>query len=80
MEISLFPSLGLAVFAFVNSVAISLSSSAALPFCTIMVLLGMFVLVTLPLAVLGGVIGRNTAQDFDAPTRTTKVRIYCCCV
>lgn len=66
----------LSVFAFLNTVAIGHSSTAALPFGTIMIVLLLFVLVNFPLTVLGGIAGRNTASDFQAPCRTTKVRVF----
>lgn len=62
------------MFAFLNTVAIANASTAALPFGTIVIVLALFVLVNLPLTVLGGVAGRNIAVDFKAPCRTTKVR------
>lgn len=63
----------LVVFSFLNSVAIWNDSSAALPFGTILTVLAIFALVALPLAVVGGIAGRNTAGDFGAPCRTNKI-------
>ncbi|GLD95107.1 hypothetical protein PINS_up003732 [Pythium insidiosum] len=63
----------LAVFSFLNTVAIWNDSSAALPFGTIMIVLAIFTLVALPLTVIGGIAGRNTAGDFNAPCRTNKI-------
>ncbi|TYZ65450.1 hypothetical protein PybrP1_011729 [[Pythium] brassicae (nom. inval.)] len=63
----------LLVFSFLNSVAIWNDSSAALPFGTILIVLAIFALVALPLAVVGGIAGRNTAGDFGAPCRTNKI-------
>lgn len=63
----------LIVFSFLNSVAIWNDSSAALPFGTIMIVLALFMLVALPLTVIGGIAGRNTAGDFNAPCRTNKI-------
>jgi len=68
-----FPGPLTAVFAFVNSVAWSNGSTAALPATTILIILGLVVLVAFPLTVLGGIIGRNTSGDFQAPCRTKKV-------
>lgn len=73
LQILLFPTVALLVFSVLNSIAIAQHSSAALPFGTIMIILALFVLVTFPMAVLGGILGRNTAENFDAPTRTNKV-------
>lgn len=63
----------LVVFSFLNSVAIWNDSSAALPFGTIMIVLALFMTVALPLTVIGGVIGRNMAGEFNAPCRTNKI-------
>ncbi|TMW68644.1 hypothetical protein Poli38472_006112 [Pythium oligandrum] len=62
-----------AIFSFLNTVAIWNDSSAALPFGTIMVVVAIFMLVAFPLTVIGGIAGRNTTGDFDAPCRTNKV-------
>jgi hypothetical protein len=68
-----FPGPLFAVFSFLNTVAIINTSTAALPFGTILVMLALFSLVTFPLSVIGAIAGRNTATDFDQPCRTTKV-------
>lgn len=68
-----FPGPLLLTFAFLNTTAIAHASTSALPFGTIVVILLLYGLVTFPLTVLGGIAGRNTAGDFDAPCRTTKV-------
>ncbi|KAJ3677066.1 hypothetical protein LUZ60_002790 [Juncus effusus] len=59
-------------FAFLNTVAIAYSATAALPFGTILVILLIWTLVTFPLLVLGGIAGKNSKVEFQAPTRTTK--------
>jgi hypothetical protein len=69
----IFPAPLMAVFSFVNTVAIVNTSTAALPVGTILVMLALFVLVTFPLSVIGAIAGRNTASDFEQPCRTTKV-------
>lgn len=61
-----------AVFCLNNTVAIFYRSTAALPFGTIVIILLMWTLVTIPLTVLGGVLGKNTRADFAAPCRTNK--------
>lgn len=63
----------LLVFSFLNSVAIWNDSSAALPFGTILIVLALFILVALPLTIVGGIAGRNTTGDFNAPCRTNKI-------
>jgi len=72
---TLFPVPLLLVFCFLNTVAIAYSSQAALPFGTIVVIMIIWALVTLPLTIIGGIIGRNLAKgkDFDAPCRTNKI-------
>ena len=59
-------------FCFLNSVAIAYSATAALPFGTIMVIFLIWALVTTPLLVLGGIAGKNSKAEFQAPVRTTK--------
>jgi len=61
------------VFVWVNSVAASNSSTAALPVTTILLILSILLFVHFPLTVLGGIIGRNVTSDFKAPCRTNKV-------
>ncbi|KAG7402205.1 hypothetical protein PHYBOEH_005768 [Phytophthora boehmeriae] len=62
-----------AIFSFLNSVAIWNDSSAALPFGTIMIVLILFITVALPLTIIGGVIGRNYTGEFKSPCRTNKI-------
>uniref|UniRef100_A0A0D9XHA9 Transmembrane 9 superfamily member n=1 Tax=Leersia perrieri TaxID=77586 RepID=A0A0D9XHA9_9ORYZ len=59
-------------FCFLNTVAIAYNSTAALPFGTICVIMLIWMLVTFPLLVLGGIAGKNSKNDFQAPCRTTK--------
>lgn len=59
-------------FCFLNTVAIVYNSTAALPFGTILVILLIWTLVTFPLLVLGGIAGKNSKSEFQAPVRTTK--------
>lgn len=59
-------------FCFLNTVAIAYNSTAALPFGTIVVILLIWTLVTSPLLVLGGIAGKNSKPEFQAPCRTTK--------
>ncbi|CAN6465660.1 unnamed protein product [Victoria cruziana] len=59
-------------FCFLNTVAILYSATAALPFGTILVILLIWMLVTSPLLVLGGIAGKNSKAEFQAPVRTTK--------
>jgi len=47
-------------------------STAALPFGTIVVILVIWSLVTIPLTVFGGIAGKNARGEFSAPVRTNK--------
>jgi hypothetical protein len=60
------------MFCFLNTVAIAYSATAALPFGTICVIVLIWTLVTSPLLVLGGIAGKNSKTEFQAPVRTTK--------
>ncbi|XP_051140217.1 transmembrane 9 superfamily member 3-like [Andrographis paniculata] len=59
-------------FCFLNTVAIFYRATAALPFGTIVVIFLIWALVTSPLLVLGGIAGKNSKAEFQAPCRTTK--------
>ncbi|CAL9173117.1 transmembrane 9 superfamily member 3-like [Musa acuminata AAA Group] len=59
-------------FCFLNTVAIVYSATAALPFGTIVVIVLIWTLVTSPLLVLGGIAGKNSKNEFQAPCRTKK--------
>ncbi|CAL5430354.1 unnamed protein product [Camellia sinensis] len=59
-------------FCFLNTVAITYRATAALPLGTILVLLSIWVLVALPLLLLGGIAAKNSKSEFQAPCRTTK--------
>ena len=61
------------MFAFLNTIAIWNDSSAALPFGTILIILGLFVFVTLPLTLIGGIGGKNSSTPFQAPCRTNRI-------
>lgn len=44
-------------------------STAALPFGTILIILVIWSLVTIPLTIFGGIAGKNSKAGFDAPCR-----------
>jgi hypothetical protein len=70
----LFPAPVVAVFLWVNSVAIAHGSTSALPFTTILTVTALYIFLAFPLTVFGGIMAKNYASpDFNAPTRTTKV-------
>jgi len=72
---TLFPAPTFLMFCFLNTVAIAYNSQTALPFGTILVIICIWALVTLPLTVIGGIVGRNLARgkDLSAPCRTNKI-------
>ena len=49
-----------------------MQTTAALPWTTIIIILVIWSLVTIPLCVLGGIMGKNNRGDFSAPCRTNK--------
>ncbi|KAL8218523.1 hypothetical protein R6Q57_021896 [Mikania cordata] len=59
-------------FGFLNSVAISYGTTAALPLIGIVMLSVLWIFLASPLLLLGGIIGKNKASDFQAPCRTAK--------
>lgn len=60
------------VFAVLNTVAIAYRSMAALPAGTIVVIIIIWALVTVPLTVFLAITGKNSRAEFDAPCRTNK--------
>ncbi|TRY56613.1 hypothetical protein DNTS_003521 [Danionella cerebrum] len=57
----------------VNSVHWYSGSTQALPATTVLLLLGAWVLVGFPLTVIGGIVGKNRAGNFQAPCRTRNI-------
>ena len=71
---ALFPGPVVFVFLWVNSIALMHGSTSALPFTAILTVLALFIFLSLPLTVVGGSMAKKFANDdFNAPTRTTKV-------
>jgi len=58
------------VFSFVNTVALVYKATPAVPAVTIILVLILLVSVGFPLTIIGGVAGRRTAGEFEAPCRT----------
>jgi len=70
----LFPLPLMVVFCLLNSVALAHGSTIALPFGTLISVLALYLFVSMPLTLFGGILAKNFApKDFNAPTRTTKV-------
>ncbi|XP_076914194.1 transmembrane 9 superfamily member 4-like [Bidens hawaiensis] len=59
-------------FGFLNTVAVSYGTTAALPLRGIVILTVLSVFLASPVLLLGGFIGKNRATDFQAPCRTAK--------
>lgn len=57
----------------VNSVHWWSGSTQALPATTVLLLLGAWILVGFPLTVIGGIVGKNRAGNFQAPCRTRNI-------
>lgn len=64
----LFPAVVGGCFVYVNTTAFTHSSSQAVPFGTILIVLCLFLLVGIPLGIIGGVVGRRT-RVYKAPAR-----------
>jgi len=70
----LFPAPTVAIFMWVNSVALAHGSTSALPFTAILTVTALYAFIAFPTTVFGGIVAKNYAPaDFNAPTRTTKV-------
>merc|ERR1719223_1937536 len=70
----LFPVPTVAIFMWVNSVALAHRSTSALPFTAILTVFALYALISFPTTVFGGLVAKNyISADFNAPTRTTKV-------
>eukprot|EP00753_Platysulcus_tardus_P015130 PLAT482.1.p2 GENE.PLAT482.1~~PLAT482.1.p2 ORF type:complete len:483 (-),score=252.62 PLAT482.1:48-1496(-) len=65
----LFPGPFFAMFCYLNTVAIAHGSTAALPAGTIAVIVALFLLICLPMTVLGGIAGRAHAKPFQPPCK-----------
>lgn len=70
---ALFPLLCFSIAAVLNTIAIGYHSLAAVPFGTIVVLLLIWLLLSVPLTLLGTVVGRNWAGQPDNPCRVKRI-------
>lgn len=70
---SLFTAPFFGIWSIVNSVHWGYGSTQALPFTTVLLLGFMWAMVGFPLTVVGGILGKNTSGDFDAPCRTKNI-------
>jgi len=70
----LFPVPTTFVFMWVNSIAMAHGSTSALPFTAILTVMALFMFISFPTTIFGGILAKNYGPaDFNAPTRTTKV-------
>jgi hypothetical protein len=65
------------IWSILNNIAIAYNSTAAFPFTTIIQIFAMWALVTIPLTVIGGIIGRQSGiakiRSDPFPTRTNRI-------
>ena len=57
----------------VNTIAIVYGSTAAIPFKSVAIIVGLYLAVSFPLLLLGAITGKNFTKSFEAPCRTKKV-------
>jgi transmembrane 9 superfamily protein 1 len=57
----------------INSVAWAYTSTQALPFSTIVLLILIWIIIGYPLTIIGGIFGKNVGHSFDAPCRTKNI-------
>lgn len=69
LTLSLFSVPVFLVWSVLNIIALFHSSSAALPFGTIVAILGIYTTLTFPLTLLGSIAGKNFGGQFNAPCR-----------
>mmetsp|Transcript_43322 Transcript_43322/g.63580 ORF Transcript_43322/g.63580 Transcript_43322/m.63580 type:complete len:628 (+) Transcript_43322:127-2010(+) len=71
---TIFPVPVFVTFSYVNSVSLMHKSTSALPYHSILLVGALFLFLAFPLNVVGSIMGRNYGDnDFNAPTRTTKI-------
>lgn len=61
------------IWVYLNSIAVMYNSTRALPLWTVASIVGLWAAVTIPLTVLGAIVGKNQSRPYDAPGRTTKI-------
>jgi len=70
----LFPVPVASVFSWVNTLAFLHGSTSALPFGALVTIIALYLFISLPLTLAGGIFAKNFGEkDMKAPTRTTKV-------
>ncbi len=76
LSIIMFPGLVVAVTAGLNSVAIAYDTVNAIPAMVIMKMVGIWLFVALPLAVVGTIFGRHLVGKPDIPCRVNSIPRY----
>jgi len=61
------------IWSFVNTIAWAYGSTQALPWGTVVLLALLWAILGYPLTVVGGIVGKNWANGFDAPCRTKNI-------
>lgn len=61
------------IWLYLNSIALAYRSTRALPLWSIASIVALWAVVTIPLTVLGAIVGKNQSRPFDAPGRTAKI-------
>lgn len=61
------------IWFYLNTVAMLYSSTRALPLWTIASIVALWAIVTIPLTIMGAIVGKNQSRPYDAPGRTTKI-------
>lgn len=61
------------IWFYLNSIAVIYNSTRALPLWTIASILALWAIVTIPLTIMGAIVGKNQSRPYDAPGRTSKI-------
>lgn len=61
------------LWVYLNAIAMLYGSTRALPLWTVLCIMVLWAVVTIPLTILGAILGKNQSRPFDAPSRTAKI-------
>lgn len=62
-----------AISVYLNLIALAYQSTRALPVWTIFCITALWAVVSIPLTIIGAILGKNRSRPFDAPVRTAKI-------
>lgn len=62
-----------AIFLYLNTIAVVYGSTRAMPLWTILAVSALWMLVTIPLTIIGAIVGKNSSRPYDSPGRTAKI-------